>query len=576
MSSVLIVDGYVDEPSCLGVPPYISPYPRYIYGAIKAAKSTLSICYKTIDQLRNSRLSIEFYEKFDIIIVIAGMIVPGRYLSGYPMSPREVTDFFSNIARPIKILCGPAARYGFGLSGGIPTRVSEKINNLFDLVIQGDPDIVINQLIVENMNINAVDPEMFHHSMDKVAEYASKGANIVSQHPFYPDFLLAEIETFRGCSRSIVGGCSFCSEPAKGLPRFREIKDIASEIKLLYQNGVKHFRLGNQPCFFSYKAFDADREEFPRPNPVAIEKLLKGVRCVAPNLKTLHIDNANPGVLARYPEESIAIAKSIIRYHTSGDVAAFGVESVDPVVIEKNNLKACPEDVFEAVRILNEVGSIRGNSGLPELLPGLNFVFGLPGETKKTYSLALEFLQQILHEKLLVRRINIRQVIPLPGTPLEKSGLRNISRHKSLFQHFKSQVRRRIEKPLLMKLMPKNTLIKNLYTECYDGNLTFARQLGSYPLLVGIPGKIPLKRFLDAKIVDYGYRSVTAIPFPLDINTVPIETIETLPGIGKKRAVRIVNNRPILNYKKLADSLDDQSLIKELKIFLGDELLTSK
>jgi len=30
----LILDFFVDEPACFGVPPFISPYPRYIYGAL--------------------------------------------------------------------------------------------------------------------------------------------------------------------------------------------------------------------------------------------------------------------------------------------------------------------------------------------------------------------------------------------------------------------------------------------------------------------------------------------------------------------------------------------------------------
>ena len=124
-------------------------------------------------------------------------------------------------------------------------------------------------------------------------------------------------------------------------------------------------------------------------------------------------------------------------------------------------------------------------------------------------------------------------------------------------------------------VLPRCTLLRNLFTECYDGNLTFARQIGSYPLLVGIPGKLPLNKFIDAKIIDYGYRSVTAIPYPLDINSSPRETIEALPHIGKKRSTRIINSRPFKNYQELANSLDDQDLIKDLKIFLGNELLTS-
>jgi radical SAM superfamily enzyme with C-terminal helix-hairpin-helix motif len=200
------------------------------------------------------------------------------------------------------------------------------------------------------------------------------------QHPFFPRYVITEIETYRGCPRSIVGGCSFCSEPLKGRPDFRSIADIHEEIAALYDAGVRHFRLGNQPCIFSYLARGAGEVEFPQPNPEALEKLFHGIRRIAPALETLHIDNANPGIIARYPEECRRIAKSIIRYHTPGDVAALGVESADPVVITRNKLKATADEALSAVRLLNEVGSTRGANGLPELLPGLNFVFGLDGK----------------------------------------------------------------------------------------------------------------------------------------------------------------------------------------------------
>ena len=95
MDRVLICDGYIDEPTCLGVPPYISPYPRYIYGAIKSADSSIAVNYVTIDQIRNMDKNSDYLLKYDVIIVIAGMVVPGRYLSGYPISPREIIEFFS-------------------------------------------------------------------------------------------------------------------------------------------------------------------------------------------------------------------------------------------------------------------------------------------------------------------------------------------------------------------------------------------------------------------------------------------------------------------------------------------------
>jgi len=370
--------------------------------------------------------------------------------------------------------------------------------------------------------------------------------------------------TYRGCARSIVGGCSFCSEPSKGIPRFRPIEDVIDEVQSLYAKGIRHFRIGSQPCIFSYMSKGVGELEFPKPNPDALERLFQGIHSVAPDLKTLHIDNANPGVLAHFPEECRLIAKTIIKYHTSGDVAAFGVESVDPIVIKENNLKASPDEIMDAIRLLNEVGSKRGASGLPELLPGLNFVFGLSGETKETFRIDFEFLKQMFDEGLLVRRINLRQVIPIPGTKMHSFGDKNVKKHKAEFKRFKRKVREQIEHPMLRRLIPEGTILKDIFTEIYDGKLTFGRQLGSYPLLVGIPGVFPLDKFFDVNIVDYGYRSVTAVPFPLDINSVPRDTIEAIPGIGKKRAARILAKRPFKNREELIHSLDDLDVGRKL------------
>ena len=560
MFKVSLLDGYVDEPSCLGVPPYISPYPRYIAGAVWGTDKSAQIFYVTIDQLRNDESLLDILSESDIIVVIAGMSVPGRYLSGFPVSPNELVSFLKGLSSPLKILCGPAARYGFGISGGRKTRETYFVENVFDLIVKGDGEIVLSEVLKNKSDLNKIDSLKLREHASDIRDFAIKGSSIVCQHPFYPDYLITEIETYRGCSRSIVGGCSFCSEPSKGPPDFRPINDILDEIKALYNQGVRHFRLGNQPCIFSYMAKDALKAEFPRPNPQALKQLFKGIRTVAPDLKTLHIDNANPGILARYPNECKLIAKTIIKYHTSGDVAAFGVESVDPIVIKENNLKATAEDVYSAIKLLNDVGSKIGSNGLPELLPGLNFVFGLNGETKKTFELDYKFLKKILDDGLLLRRINLRQVMPIPGTKMYQIGNKIISRHKREFQRFKRLVRENIERPLLKRMIPDGTVLRDVVTEKHSGKLTYCRQIGSYPLLIGIPGVLPLHTNLDVKVTDYGYRSITAFPFPLNINTSQRETIEALPNVGKKRAIRILTKRPFKDGNNFIDSLDDPDI----------------
>jgi len=564
MLRVSILDGYVDEPTCLGVPPYISPYPRYIAGAVWDFDAHATVSYVTIDQIRNDESWLDTLSKSDMLVVIAGMSVPGRYLSGFPVSPYELVSLLSNLSQPVKLLCGPAARYGFGMSGGKSVKETGVVEDVFDLIVHGDGEIVVAELLKNNLKKETIDPSLCRSNPHAIKDFGVKGAAVVKQHPFFPEYLITEIETYRGCPRSIVGGCSFCSEPSKGLPSFRTIQDICAEVAALYKSGVHHMRIGNQPCIFSYMAKGAGELEFPQPNPEALERLFLGIRTAAPDLKTLHIDNANPGVIARFPDECRRIAKSIVKYHTAGDVAAFGVESVDPVVIKKNNLKASAEEVLDAVKLLNEVGSTRGINGLPELLPGLNFVFGLDGETKNTFALDYEFLKKIYADGLFLRRINLRQVIPIPGTKMFEVGEKNVRKHKSAFQHFKRKVRETIERPMLQRLVPQGTLLTNVCTEVYEGKLTFARQLGSYPLLVGIPGVFPLHIFYDVKVVEYGYRSVTAVPYPLNLNTASRETLEAIPGVGKKRAVRILAKRPFHTKEELIRALDDPTIAHNL------------
>ncbi len=177
--------------------------------------------------------------------------------------------------------------------------------------------------------------------------------------------------------------------------------------------GARHFRLGRQPDLLTYQAGSG---EFPVPDPGALRTLFTGIRESAPDLRTLHIDNINPGTIARHPEESLDALSVITRYHTPGDVAAFGMETADPDVIRINNLKASPEEVMEAIRIVNTVGAKR-SGGIPELLPGLNFISGLPGETKETFEYNQQFLEGVLESRLPYQKGKCQAADAIPRYP---------------------------------------------------------------------------------------------------------------------------------------------------------------
>src|SRR6056297_37968 len=106
---ITVIDGYLDEPSCLGVPPYISPHIRYLWGALLAAGiKEDNLNYLTIDQLRqNKEAELEKMESLDIVVLIAGTTVPGHYLGGQPASAAEIKEIGQKIFYPTKVLAGP-------------------------------------------------------------------------------------------------------------------------------------------------------------------------------------------------------------------------------------------------------------------------------------------------------------------------------------------------------------------------------------------------------------------------------------------------------------------------------------
>ncbi|MHA1927056.1 MAG: radical SAM protein, partial [Candidatus Thorarchaeota archaeon] len=292
-----------------------------------------------------------------------------------------------------------------------------------------------------------------------------------------------------------------------------------------------------QADLFTYGSKEMGEEEFPKPNPEIIEELFSKIRTVTPEINVLHIDNVNPGTVARHPEESKQVAQSIIKYHTAGDVAAFGVESLDPEVIKRNNLKATAEEILSAIRILNDVGSSRNDFGLPHLLPGLNLLYGLPGETKKTVDYNMEFLQDLVSEGLIVRRINIRQVIGFEGTRLSGAA-RSKMKHHQFFKH-KEKVRDQIDRVMIKRVAPAGTIIRSAYLELQKGNSYLLRQLGTYPLLCHMPmGKVA-PSIADVVVIDHGPRSLTVLPYPFLPTEASLSQWKAIPGIGAKRAARL-------------------------------------
>ena len=528
---VAIIDGYIDDPAALGVPPYISPMIRAVAGAAIDAGGEIE--YITIDMLRNGH---ELPDS-DVTVLLSGNTVPGKYLRSMPMSLREIREHAPKMK-------------GWKMIGGSSAYAPE--GNLFDFRIHKD----LAASLYDGMTGKEVRERQ--RTLDEWNRWMLLGADIVTKHQDFPHPLMVEIESYRGCHRYASGGCAFCIEPTKGKPLMRSPQDILSEARKLRELGVRNIRVGGQTCIISYGSEDFD-SGIPKPVPGKVRELFEGLKDIG--FEHISVDNANPAVIATYPEESKEIITILADCCSSGNVLALGMESADPAVGKANNLNSTADQVLEAIRIINSVGAERGPTGLPKILPGINIICGLEGETFETYGMNMEFLNKVRDEGLLVRRINIRQVI---GSRKEF----HVKMNEKRFKKFKEHVREDIDHEMLKRMVPVGTILKDVYMEIHDGNVTFGRQSGSYPLLVGVPYQVELNKSYDILVTDWGFRSITGITYPFDINTMPMSALSALPGIGKKRAATLALKRPFSSFEDLSRAIDDQNVIDGLEGFI--------
>ncbi len=542
----LVIDGYEDEPAAFGVPPYVGFHIRYVCGLLSS--KNIEYEFITIDQWRlGERPQCIKEGTLQGIVLIAGAVVPGKYLRGTPISLKETDSMIRSFPREIPIIAGGWAIRGWRQQGWSPLR-----KGLF-LAVQ-DTDATLNHYLENG--------EWAHkrRTAEQWSKWAREGASslAVKHHPDIgteekPGPLTYEVEVYQGCVR-YKRGCKFCIEPKKGVPLWRTPENVIEEIRIAADNGVRHVRLGGMTDVFTYMAEGVVELEYPIPNPEPIAKLLHGIR-EDERIKTLHVDNGNPSIIAENLEPSEEITKTLVETLSDGAVLSFGLESADPQVHVENWLNCDSKQLHTAIDLINKYGKERGERGLPKLLPGLNFIAGLRGETDDSYRYNQDLLNSLKHAGLWVRRINIRQV--------EGKGFQEVN--EKPFKKFKQWVREEIDTPLLKEMFPIGQRLNNLYWEAHDGRtrlprhvtneihqnpsiygkpgLTMGRQIGAYPILMGVNYHIPLETSSDVIVTGHGSRSLTGIEIGLDPNVMTERQFRSIPGIGDKAAWKIVSTR---------------------------------
>ncbi len=215
----------------------------------------------------------------------------------------------------------------------------------------------------------------------------------------YPPFSLkykriGPIEITRGCPYR----CAFCQTPRifGNKVRHRSIENILKWVEFLLKMGIKDFRFIT-PNAFSYGSSDGKIL-----NILALKELLK-------NLKTLVKPKSGRIFFGSFPsevrpehvnEETVKLVKE----YADNNNLIIGAQSGSDRILKLCQREHTVEDVYRAVKIAVKAG----------LKPKVDFIFGLPGETKEDVELTIKAMEDLTKMGAI---IHAHTFMPLPQTP---------------------------------------------------------------------------------------------------------------------------------------------------------------
>lgn len=411
MGFSVILDCYTDEPSGYGVRPYLGTHQIHLSQALACkgvehylltiddlryafAETADSRAIETYNVTRNKKSTAKLLSEAERIYVVMGCFVEYQYFSCIPPKSTEVASLLRHFAANGEIILF----YVMGTVDGIaPDYRGSELSRIVSRVEHGNTYRFV-------LNTSDEHADLINPDYELLSRISSMNAPIIDQ---LDAAVIAEIETGTGCNTPT---CLFCIEAVRS-PKvvYREPGDIAAQVRTLYSQGVRHFRLGRQPNFYHYQF----------QNVAKLEQLLSTIRSECPEIRMLHIDNAN--IVNVATKAGREFTRLITNYCTSGNIAPLGIESFDEEVRKSTRVVGSAEQVMKAIRVVNEFGAERGDDGVPKLLPGVNIIYGLPGQTAATHKFNMAFLRRILNNDLMTQRLYFRQVTAPTGVSFSEA-----------------------------------------------------------------------------------------------------------------------------------------------------------
>lgn len=239
---------------------------------------------------------------------------------------------------------------------------------------------------------------------------------------------LPPIEISRGC----IFACTYCAVP--GLYgrtlRHRSIDQISEIVEeyLVIKPHRKRIK------FLSSNAFAYGSQDGLRPNPTALDQLLRAV--ASKGISEIKL-GAFPAEIR--PDFVTREVLEIVAPHIAGNTVVMGVQSASDRLLNKMNRGHTVQQAENAIKLLVEFG----------LKPHVDFIIGIPGETTSEQSELLDFMEDMV--RCFRIRIHMHTFFPLPGslwankraetvTPESRRRLRKLAEQGSLDGWWENQI----------------------------------------------------------------------------------------------------------------------------------------
>lgn len=257
-------------------------------------------------------------------------------------------------------------------------------------------------------------PGIAYFDQDNTFQFEKKDHFIdLNNYPPFPlkNTRFGAIEIARGCPYS----CNFCQTSfMMGIqPRYRSIDSICKYTKIV-ENQFKHstdirFILPNA---FSYGSKDGKSVNLPK-----LEELLSRVRGIIGKQGRIFFGSFPSEVRPEHVNENTL---ALVKKYAHNDNIIIGAQSGNQRMLDFCNRGHTTQDIYNAVEISMQF----------DILPNVDFIFGLPGENETDQIQTIEFMKELIK---MGARIHAHFFIPLPGTPFANATFSSLDKRTKKF-----------------------------------------------------------------------------------------------------------------------------------------------